>query len=445
MSRNRNKGKGSFLKNMSWILIGNLIHAVCSFLINIILARMLTTNDNGLINYASSWIAFYQAVAIFGINSVINKYTTDDISETNSYLSTAIIFRVFSGILGCFLVIVTVYYLNPNERDVLFVSAIQSLVIVFAVGDTLIYWFRYKKEANSVAVLRMIAFTGSAIVKVFALLVTKSIYLYTIGMVLETFLFSLLLIIKYRKDYLSKVVFESQKLKRLLSSSYPFVFSSILATIYGQTDKVMLKNMEGNDAVAYYSIAVTLANLMSIVLSAIIEGFRPEIISEKNKGNLKVYYRRLRQAYCVIFWIGILYGCFVTIFSRYIILIIYGEKYLPAQPALALIVWYTSFCFFGTINNIYMVAEGKEKWVQVTTLMGAMVNVILNFLLIPYWGIKGAAFASLLTQFFANFVTPAFVPSLRPINKYMLQGVFFRDTHFRSIVNALFNKLKREK
>lgn len=444
MAGGSSTGQNSFIKNMSWILIGNIIHAVCSFLINILLARVLTTNDNGLINYASSWIAFYNAIAIFGINSVINKYTTDDVNTSNSFLSTAIVFRLLSGVIGCALVIGTVIFVNPSEKDVLMVSAIQSLAIVFAAGDTLVYWFRFKKEANIVAGLRMIAFFCSAIVKIFALIVARNIYLYTAGVVLESLLFSILLVMKYRKAYVSHVVFKIDKLKQLLSSSYPFVFSAILATIYGQTDKVMLKNMMNNDAVAYYSVAVTLAGLMSIVTAAIIEGFRPEIIAEKNKGNTELYKRRLRQAYCVIFWLCILYGCFVTVFSKYIILILYGEKYLPAQPALALIVWYTSFSYFGTINNIYMVAEGKEKWVQVTTLVGALVNVVLNFLLIPKLGIQGAALASLLTQFFANFVTPACVPSLRPINKYILQGVCFSDVHADLVMKEIIKRFRKE-
>lgn len=442
MAGGSSTGQKSFLKNMSWILIGNIIHAVCSFLINILMARVLTTNDNGLINYGASWIAFYNAIATFGINSIINKYTTDDVNISNSYLSTAIVFRLLSGVVGCVLVVGTIVFVNPNEKDVLIVSAIQSLAIVFAAGDTLVYWFRFKKEANIVAVLRMISFFGSAIVKVFALIVVRNIYLYTAGVVAETLLFSILLVTKYRKTYFCHVEFAPEKLKQLLSLSYPFVFSSILATIYGQTDKVMLKNMMNNDAVAYYSVAVTLAGLMSIVTAAIIEGFRPEIITEKNRGNVELYKRRLKQAYCVTFWICILYGCFITIFSKYIILILYGEKYLPAQPALALIVWYTSFSYFGTINNIYMVAEGKVKWVQVTTLVGALTNVGLNFLLIPKWGIQGAALASLLTQFLANFVTPACIPSLRPINKYILQGVFFKDVHVDLVIKEVLKRFR---
>lgn len=433
----------SFLENMSWIFIGNIAHAILSFLINILIVRSITTNDNGILNYAGSWISFYNALAALGINSVINKYTTEDNVESNKYLSTAVVFRIFSGFIGWILVVVTVFVINPGENNVLLISAIQGLSILFSAGDTLVFWFRYKKEANIVALLRIIAFFVAAVIKVIAIVVIKNIYIYALGLVLETFFFSLLLILQYRQKYTKNVVVSFGKIREITRRSYPFVFSAVLATIYAQTDKVMLKNMMNNDAVAYYSVAITLAGLMSIVVSAIIEGFRPEIISQKNTGNETAYQKRLRQVYCVTFWICILYGCFVTVFSKYIILFLYGEKYLPAQPALSLIVWYTSFSYFGTINNIYMVAEEKEKWVQVTTLLGAIANVLLNLLLIPWIGIKGAALASLLTQMFANFITPAIIPSLRPISKYILQGIFFQDAHVKEIVLTIANRLKR--
>ena len=420
-----NRGK-SFIGNMSWIFVGNVAHAVLSFLINIVVARYLTTNDNGIINYAGSWISFYHALAAMGINSIINKFTTDDIDESNSYLTTAIVFRMIAGVVGAGLVVITVLIINPGENIVLYISAIQGLSIAFSAGDTLIYWFRYKRQANVVAAMRLIAFFIPAIVKVLAIVVIKSLYLYTIGLILETLLFSVLLIYQYRKHYTKKINVSISKLKVILSASYPFIFSAVLATIYAQTDRVMLKNMVDNSSVAYYSVAVTLAGLMSIVTSAIIEGFRPEIIGSFNSGNQKLYEKRLTQAYAVTFWICIAYGLFISVFAKQIILLLYGEKYLPAVPALSLIVWYTSFSYFGTINNIYMVAENKQKWVQVTTLIGALTNVILNVILIPSIGIVGAAAASLATQFIGNFITPAIIPSLRPIIKYSVSGILLR-------------------
>ena len=172
-----NRGK-SFIGNMSWIFVGNVAHAVLSFLINIVVARYLTTNDNGIINYAGSWISFYHALAAMGINSIINKFTTDDIDESNSYLTTAIVFRMIAGVVGAGLVVITVLIINPGENIVLYISAIQGLSIAFSAGDTLIYWFRYKRQANVVAAMRLIAFFIPAIVKVFAIVVIKSLTFY---------------------------------------------------------------------------------------------------------------------------------------------------------------------------------------------------------------------------------------------------------------------------
>lgn len=427
----------TFFQNMSWIFIGNMLHAILSFSVNILVARCLSTNDNGIINYALSWISFYNAIASLGINNVINKFTNDNISESNKVLNTAIIFRILSGFLGIIFVYITVLCLNPEENTVLMVALIQSLSIMFAAGDTLVFWFRYKKEANIVAKLRILAFLFSAVIRIIAIMFLENIYIYTLGVVLETLIFSLLLIYEYRKRYTKKIVASLGTMKMILKSSYPFIFSAVLATLYAQTDKIMLKSMLDNNAVAYYSISVTLAGLMSIIVSAIIEGFRPEILLQKNNKNMVEYHLRLRQAYCITFWICILYGIFITFFSKQVIYILYGEKYLPAQPALALIVWYTSFSYFGTINNIYMVAENQEKWVQLTTLVGAVVNIILNYLFIPILGIQGAALASLATQFIANFIMPFMIKDLREINTLIIQGIMFKDINISSIKHII--------
>ena len=74
-----------------------------------------------------------------------------------------------------------------------------------------------------------------------------------------------------------------------------------------------------------------------------------------------------------------------------------------------------------------MVSEYKSKWVQITTLSGAVANVVLNYALIPYMGIVGAALASLLTQFITNFVMMWVVKDLRPGFKNMIRGIAIRD------------------
>ena len=191
----------------------------------------------------------------------------------------------------------------------------------------------------------------------------------------------------------------------------------------------MLKSYLDNTAVGLYSVSLTLAGAISIIPAAIIEGFRPDIMNSKVNDPQR-YRQRLQQVYGSVFWVSICYCVFITLFARPIIQILYGSAYLGAVPSLALIVWYTSFSYFGSINNLYMVAEGKSRWVQVTTLSGALTNIVLNVLLIPRFEIVGAAAASLLTQIITNFLLLLIIPPLRDAFFLILEGVTLRGfTH----------------
>ena len=296
-----------------------------------------------------------------------------------------------------------------------------SLSIIFAAFDLFIYWFRYEYKSNVPAILYLVAFLISALFKVIAILL-NSIILFAIGAITESFFYGFLLLIKYVKERGHDLKPSIVREKKLFKAAIPFIFSSVLVAVYSQTDRVMLEAIVGYDSVAQYSVCCTLANVVAVALSSLSEAFRPEImkvrITDKNR-----YKRLYEQLYGLTFWIGAIYGLFVTLLRKYILLIVYGEKYLSAQGALSLIVWYSSFSYFGAVHNIFMVAEGKTKWVQVLTLIGATTNIILNLFLIPKMGTTGAALASLLTQFVANFLLPLIIPELRPMAILTLKGV----------------------
>ena len=418
--------KISFKKNISWIFIGNLLHSVLGFVLNIIVARVLTKNDYGMINYINSWILFFNSFSILGINNVINKFLNDNYRESNEYLCSSIFMRLISSIISMISVIILIFFLENGSKDIMIITIIYSTNMIFEIGQLYIYWFRYRREAKLVAILRLISCILAAIVKIIALIILKNVYIYTLGIVLETLIFSVLLFSEYKKRYIFKPILSKEKMKNVLKCSYPFITASVLSTIYAQTDKIMLKKMMNSEEVASYSVAITIAGIISTFATAIIEGYRPEILTSFNI-NKDIYKKRLRQLYCFLFWLGVSYGIFTLVFSKYIILILYGEKYLSTIPALATIIWYTSFSYFGSVNNMYLIAEGKEKYVQLITLIGAITNILLNFLLIPLMGTVGAALASLITQFFANFVILYLIKELRPIIPNIINGICFKD------------------
>lgn len=411
-----------FAKNVTWVFIGNAFHAVLQFLLNVLAARVLSEHDYGLINYSISLVALFTAVSTLGFNGVISKKFAENEGEGGAYLFSAFISRIIIAIPFTVAICIIGFIHSPFDRNFHCILLCQALSLFFSSGDIFVYWFRYKYKASTVAITRLISFVIMAIWRLVALFVFKSTVMYTFCTAFETALLSILLIVIYIKWKQPKLKFDYDLLKNMLTISYPFIFSAILATVYGQTDKLMLETMVSTEAVAYYSVSLTLASAISILPTALIEGFRPEIFFQKEK-NEASYQRRLSQLYGIVFWICVAYCIFVTIFAKKIILLLYGEKYLPAVSSLSLIVWYTSFSYFGGINNIYMVAEKKTKWVQITTLIGALLNIGLNAVMIPVLNAYGAALASLITQVVTNFILLYLIKPLRKNFFIVLRGI----------------------
>ena len=431
--------KKHFLYNMSWIFFGNILKSALSFILSIITARWLSVGDFGIINYCNSLIALFSSVATLGLNGVITKQFADDEQNSSAYISTGIILRVAAAVLSIFILQIFAHVTNsdPVVEVILF---FQSLSILFTSFDLLKFWFRYKNSAKNVIIITFIGFGVSAFVKIASLLIWHSIVLYSIGISVEGLVIALLLFVQYKKTSNFKLIFSKTKAKKMLKLSYPFIFSAVMTTSYAQTDKLMLNSMISSESVAQYSVALTLAGVFSIIPTALMEGFQPEVMKNKNK-NEEVYRTRIRQMYAITFWTSFLYCTVVMIFAKQIIMILYGAKYMEAVPALSLVVWYSAFSYFGGINHLYLVAENRTKWVQYGTLIGACTNVALNIILIPHLGIVGAALASLLTQLFVNFILLGIVPSLRDNLRLLLEGVFLQKIDLK----YLFALLKSHK
>lgn len=415
--------KGNFIRNVSWVLWGNLVHAVFQFLLNLLAARAFLAEEYGLLQYGGAVVSFFASVGTLGFSGVITRFFAEDRENAGTWLGTALGARLVFALAAVGAIQLLFYEAEPRLRLLLLC---QSAAIVFRAGDGLVFWYRFQEDAGKAALYRMGAFFLCALWRLWAIFGAGSLVLYAAGMSAETLVFTVGLFLAYRREFSGyRFRFRREALKRMLSQSYPFISSAILVTVYAQTDKLMLEALSGPAAVGLYSVAVTLAGAISILPSALIEGFRPEILLRRTS-DYPGYVRRLQQLYGLIFWLCMAYCLFVTVFSGPLIRLLYGSTYAAAAPALSIVVWYTSFSYFGSVNNLYMVSQSKTKWVQILTLAGAILNVVLNTWLIPLWGISGAALASLVTQFVTNFVLLFCIPPLREAFRILLQGIALR-------------------
>ena len=112
----------------------------------------------------------------------------------------------------------------------------------------------------------------------------------------------------------------------------------------------------------------------------------------------------------------------MTILAKPIVLLLYGDEYISAAGILAVAVWYITFGYYGSVRNIWILSEGKQKYLTWINISGAGANVLLNFILIPNFGAIGAAVASVITQFFTNVIIGFIFKPIRENNRLMIKS-----------------------
>ena len=101
----------------------------------------------------------------------------------------------------------------------------------------------------------------------------------------------------------------------------------------------------------------------------------------------------------------------------------YGTDYLPAVAPLRIVIWYIAFSYLGVARDIWVVCEKRQKCLKYLYIGSAALNVVLNSIMIPRFGVNGAAWATVLTQFSTVFFFPLLIKDFRPNVKLMLDAI----------------------
>ncbi len=272
----------------------------------------------------------------------------------------------------------------------------------------------------------MISYTIASAYRFVLLVLGKSVQWFAIANSLDYCIVAVLLFLFFKLNHGPKLSFSMKKAKELLSVSYSYILSGMMIAIYGATDKLMLKQMLDETAVGYYSLAVSISTMWTFLLSSIIDSLKPSIMRYHNEN--KTYYERTnRLLYAIVFYLSLLASIGITIIAPIFITILYGEEYLSAVAPLRIVVWYVAFSYLGVARDSWVVCEEKQKYLKYLYLGSALVNVVLNFILIPIIGVCGASLASLLTQISTIFVFPVIIKDMRPNVKLILDAIMLKD------------------
>ena len=178
--------------------------------------------------------------------------------------------------------------------------------------------------------------------------------------------------------------------------------SSLAVIIYMRIDVVMLRAMKGDAAAGVYAAAVKLSEVWYFLPVAVGSSLLPALLRARASGR-EAYGARLQHYFDLS--AAIAYGLSVpcALLAPWLIRLVYGASFAEAGPVLALHVWGAVFAFLGVARAHYLFNESLGRLHLLATASGALLNILLNRLLIPSHGPWGAALATVIAQAFVTW------------------------------------------
>ncbi len=428
-------------KNANWIIVCRLAQSVFQLVIGMLSARYLGPSNYGLINYAASIVAFALPLMKLGMNAILVYELVDSPEKEGEIIGTSLGLNLVSSIVCMFGVVGFTTVMNYGENDTILICSLYSLSLIFAAIEMVQYWFQYKLLSKYSSVVMLIAYMVVSIYKTFLLITEKSVYWFAVSHSIEYGLIGIALLVLYFKNEGQRFSFSVNRAKKMLDRSKHYILSALMVVVIQNTDHIMITSMISEAENGLYSAAITCATVVQFVYIAIVDSFRPLILSQKKEKD-GAYENNVSRLYGITSYMTLAQGVAFFMLADVIVSVLYGSEYAGAATILRVLVFYFVFSVMGLVRNVWILAEEKQKYLWVINLSGALLNIVLNVFMIPFWGAVGAAIASLLTQFFANFILGFIIKPLKENNRLMLAGInpgyFFRE--IKAIIGELLER-----
>lgn len=398
-----------YAANTSWMMAEKILRMFVGLFVGIWVARYLGPEQFGLLSYAQSFVFLFTAVATLGLDSVVVRELVRDDNRRDELLGTAFTLKLTGALLILPILWIAVT-LSGNDAYTSLLVFIVASATIFQSFNVIDFQCQAKVNSKYVALTNSFSLFFSSVIKIIMILSDAPLVAFAIMVTFESFLLAFGLVFYYQSmSGLSMFNwrFRIRVAKSLLKDCWPLIFSGFVVSMYMKIDQIMIKEMVGVQAVGHYAAAVKLSEAWYFIPIVIANSLFPAIINGK-KISEEVYLVRLQRLYTLMVWFAVAIALPMTFLSKNVVKTLYGEAYFPAVDVLMIHIWSGIFVFLGVASSKWLINEGLTLTSFLRVFVGLVFNVGLNFLLIPVFGILGAALSILVSQMVAAYIYDVF-------------------------------------
>lgn len=402
------------INNIGWLFFDKVLRMGVGLLVGVWVARYLGPEQFGLLNFAMAFIGLFGAIATLGLQGIVVRDIVRDPENARVTLGTAAILQLIAGLLTFLLILAVIAWLRPDDPLARGIVAIMGAMMLFRASEIAVYWFESQVQSKYTVWVQNSVFLFFAVIKAVLILQQAPLIAFVWAMLAEAGFAALLLLIVMGKagPGLRSLTGSLQRAKSLLRDSWPLLLSGIAVMLYMRIDQIMLGQMIGDEAVGIYSAAVRISEIWYFIPMAIVASVFPSIVNAKKISEV-LYHERLLRLCTLMTWLSIAIALPLTFIADWLVSLLYGTAYQGAGSVLLIHIWAAVFVFQGVASGVFFTVENQARKSLYRTALGAVSNVMLNVVLITYYGINGAAVATVLSQFVANYLYDLFDNSVR--------------------------------
>lgn len=367
--------------------------------------RILLPVGTGRVSFVTSIIAYFSMFAQLGIPTygirACAKVRDDKekLSKTVHELLITNFVMVILAYIAFGISLAAIPRFN-QEKELFFIMCITILLNALGVE-----WLYKALEEYTYITLRSIIFKVIGIIAMFALIHNQDDYIIYGGVtIFATSASNILNFINLRKKIILKPL-GGYAFKKHIKPMLTFFFMSVATTIYTNLDSVMLGFMKGDAEVGIYTAAVKIRIILTSIVTSASVVLLPRASQYVEKGMMDDFYRILKKTMHFILLTAIPMSLFFGLYAKESILLLSGKEYIDAVLPMQIIMPTLILIGISNLTGIQMMIPlGMEKQVLISEIAGAIVDLILNFILIPDYGVAGAAIGTLIAEFVVLYI-----------------------------------------
>jgi len=395
-------------------------------------SRILQVENIGKINFSNSIISYFSLIAALGVSTYAIREGAGirtNQKKLTEFANEIFTINVLSTLLS-YLLLAILIVLSPRLQNYMLLLFIQSIAIIFTTIG--VDWIYSIYEDYFYITVRTLIFQLVSLILLFILVHTKEdYYLYALVMVISNVGANILNFIHSRKYFKIKLT-KSLNLSKHIKSILIIFSTSIATTIYVNSDLTMLGLFSGDYSVGLYSVSVKIYMIVKLLMVTVVTVALPRLSFYIANGMNNEYNKTLSKIFnsLIILVIPAIVG--INILCEEIILILSGKNYLEASSSLHILSISLIFSILAIFTtSAILLPMKKEIYILKATIISAIVNVLLNFFLIPLFKENGAAISTVIAEFLVLSI------SYMEARKYVkLRGI--GKNLFSSIIGCLF-------